>query len=344
MVLNKRTELSKELILQHVSEYQILQEFWPAGRELKLNGRAIRSPFRTDDDPSLLISIDEMGMVRYKDLGDGNYKGGSVWQFLYHLEGWELKKALIMVDKRFNLGYTNGRTIEITGQRKEVPKEVIYQQKEPTLIQVTTRSPTREELKYWNSYHQDISDLRREHIYCPKTIYRNKKRIDNTLMTFCYWFPSIEKWKLYRPLAPKRTEKTPPNMWKWDNNLGTLQYVENLNDMYGPLGILTKSRKDRLVLRKLTGIEAICNIQNEDPASLNDEVLYKIWQDVGYKVVFADNDKKGKELSWYLTGRGYNHVNVPDILREEGITDVADWVRAYGMKTVRDYLKNKWII
>lgn len=156
--------------------------------------------------------------------------------------------------------------------------------------------------------------------------------------------PEIDKWKLYRPFAPKRTKDTPPDMWKWDNSLGTLQYVENLDRMNGTVGVMAKSRKDGMVLRKALGIESICNVQAEDISALNDEVLYQIWANCKLKVIAADSDEKGKRFSWAMcTDHGYIHCNTPDHLLPE-INDWADYGKEYGLKTVRKHWQQKGII
>lgn len=274
-------------------------------------------------------------------MGAYEYRG-DVWKFVQQIEGLQkFSQVIKAIEKRFN--------IKPDVQVEEVRKVITWEKpklevKPPPHIQVTTRKFNRQELAYWSLYHQDIEDLKREEIYAPKEIYRNRKKLPDTEMTFCYWCPDIEKWKLYRPLAGKRTKDTPAHMWKWDNSIGSLQYMENLNSMKGPIGILGKSRKDRLVLRKATGINAICSIQAEDPAAVTDEALYQIWENVSYKVCIMDNDKKGKAMSYWLTDRGYHHANVPDHMLEDGISDFADMARYYGIKAVTEYLKKKWII
>jgi hypothetical protein len=57
----KATMLTKELILQHLTEEQIAHAFWPAGKELKMDKGAIESPFRSDKNPSMLIGMVDGG-------------------------------------------------------------------------------------------------------------------------------------------------------------------------------------------------------------------------------------------------------------------------------------------
>lgn len=335
-------EQEKSRILQYVSEEDIVMGFWPAGRELKFN-RAIISPFRGESAESFIIG-NKYGCITYKDMGAYEYRG-DCWKFVQQIQGLQkFSQVIAAIEKRFN--------IRSNSQYEEVQKLITWEKpkleiKPPPHIQVTTRKFNKEELRYWASYYQDIKDLQREEIYAPQTIYRDRQKIPNELMTFCYYCADIGKWKLYRPLAPKKVKNSPPWLWKWDNSIGSLQYIENLNTMQGPIGICTKSRKDRLLLRKATGIDAICSIQAEDPAAMTDEALYQIWSNVDYKVAIMDNDQKGRSMSYWLTDRGYHHANVPyDCIDENGktLTDFADMAKYYGIDAVTNYLKSKWII
>lgn len=343
MVLQKRQELSTDNILKHISAYDILQAFWPGGYELRLGKGAIKSPFRKDDTPSLVIGEAEDGMIVYKDMGSLLHRG-DIWTFVQQIENCDFHTALKKIDKWFNLGYSTGSVI--VGKSEVITwQQPIQEPRKPTLLQVSVRKFNKEELQYWNSYHQDITDLKRENIYAPSAIWRNRMKLDINQLTFCYYCEDIAKWKIYRPYAKKNTGKLPPNEWKWDNSIGNLQYVENLQAMVGDVGILGKSRKDRLCIRKATGIEAICSVQAEDPSALTDDTLYSIWANCKKRYIVADSDKKGKEFSWYMDrNHGYKHVNTPENLLDEGINDFADMARVYGIDSVTKHFRSKKVI
>lgn len=339
-----KKEITVELIKKHLTEYDILCRYWPGNRTLILD-RPIESPFRVDRDPSFLIGVDDMGMVRYKDLGDSTYKGSNVFRFIQQLESYRsFHDVLISIDKTFNLGYSTGNPIkERISTTANIHNRIA---KPPTFLQVTVRKFTAEELRWWNEWHIDLQDLKNEEIYAPKSIYRNRKLQPMELMTFCYYMPEIGRWKIYRPLAPKRTKDTPPHLWKWDNSIGRLDYIENLKSMTNaPVGIVNKARKDRIILRKATGINAICSIQAEDMSALSEQDLNWIDNNVKLKIAATDNDKKGKELSWNLTTeRGYRHCNIPDRYLDIGATDWADYGKIEGLDAITTYWKNKGLI
>ncbi len=347
MVLIPQKELSKEewvqqekdKILKYVTEADIAIGFWPTGRELKFN-TAIKSPFRTDECPSFIIG-NKYGGITYKDMGDYNFRG-DIWKFVQQIEGLQTFRQVIdKIDQRFNLGYSNKK---VEGQKIITWEQPKLEIKPPPLIQVSVRKFNKTELTWWNLRSQDISDLKREEIYAPSTIYRNRKKIELMEHTYCYWCPDICKWKLYRPLAPKRVKNTPVWQWKWDNSIGTLTYVENLNKMKGAIGILNKARKDRMVIRKATGIDAICSVQAEDPSALTDETLYQIWTNCETKVVVSDSDKKGKVFSHWLTDEhGYIHCNTPDEYLPE-VNDFDGMAVKYGLDSVTKHFRSKGLI
>lgn len=329
----------KNRILSYVDETDIIQGFWPAGRELKFN-KAIISPFRNEGQQSFIIG-NKYGPITYKDMGAYEYRG-DVWNFVQQIEGLQkFSQVISAIEKRFNIR----ENVQVEEVRKfitwEKPKLVI---KPPPHIQVITRKFQKDELKWWGMRALNAQDLKYGEIYAPKEIYRDRKRIPVTEHTYCYWCPDIERWKLYRPLAPKRTKDTPPHLWKWDNSIGNLTYVENLQSMKGPIGILNKARKDRLVIEKATGIKAICSVQAEDPSALTDEVLYQIWQNCSTKVAVTDSDKKGKEFSWWLTTEhGYIHCNTPDGMLPE-INDFDGMAVQYGLDSVTKHFRQKGLI
>lgn len=344
MTITKKQLITKELILQHVSEVDIVMGFWPAGRVLKFN-RGISSPFRDDSSPSFIIG-NKYGPITYKDLGDYNYRG-NVWNLVRQLEGLQTYDQILRaVDQRFNLGYTSSK---VEGKKVITWEKPTLEVKPPPIIQVTTRNFQADELRYWNDYYQDISDLKREHVYVPKEIYRNRQRIPNEIMTFCYYIPELDRWKLYRPYAPKKVKDLPPWLWKWDNSIGNLTHIENLNKLKGcKVGIVEKARKCRMVVRKATGIDSICSLQAEDPAAMTEEDMKYIDDNCEQKWALMDNDKKGKEMSWWLTKqRGYKHCNVPDHLKEHVGTDFSDMAhktKGLGIDAVTEHFRKKGII
>jgi len=337
MITGRKRTNYKEEIFSRITPYDVFRYYLG---EFKV-GRNIPNRMRGDTNPSLIIS-NKYGELRYLDFGNFLWRGDCVNLVM---QGFDCtySEALRIIDKDLQLGVFSGTPVEkspiVTWQQPALAEKI------PPLIQVITRKFTGEELKYWEKYYQGIEDLRRENIYSPKSIFFNRKRLPKGDMAFCYFYPDIEKWKIYRPLAEKRKKDTPVEKWKWMSNV-PFTYLEGKWDIGDcDLLILTKSRKDNLVLKKALGISCICNTQAEDPSCLDEDTLEFMRLNSNTRVICSDNDAKGKQFSWWLTKEhGYRHCNVPDIYKEEGITDFADMAARHSLEVVKQHFINKKII
>ena len=160
----KKTKLNIENVLKRVTEYDIFRWYMP-NKSWKLN-QVTLSPFRQENNPSFVIG-NKHGGISFIDFADTSKRGDcfTFVQMLYNLAGVE--DVLKMIDRDFGLGIANGKPTEEY-------KKVVAEYKQPTqekrysLIQVVTRKFTQEELAYWNQYHQDLEDLRANHVYSIK--------------------------------------------------------------------------------------------------------------------------------------------------------------------------------
>lgn len=334
----RREQLSVENVLKKVDPYEIYRYY--LGQDFKL-GRAVPSPFRDDSSPS--FSIDNLNIgLHHMDYGDMRWRGSCI-DFVMQLYSLDLRGALERINQDFGLGIGSSGKYHI--RKAPVIKVPKMEDKRPPLIQVITRSLTREELQYWELHHQGLSDLKAEHIHAPKTIYRNRLLLPQSkYMTFCIYFPEVQAWKLYRPHAPKRGKDTPCQDWKWDTSV-PYNYVEGLSSLRAGEDVyLIKSKKDKMVLKKALDISNICVTSSENPACLSEEALKTIDEKALRKIAIWDNDEAGKRFSWYLTKEhGYIHCNVPDIyLEQHGWSDFADWSTGMqDLSPIREHFASK---
>jgi len=170
MISGKPKEfITINMVLDKISPYDIYRFFCPT--KFSLN-QPINSPFRRDSFPSFVIGT-KHGEVRHIDFGDIRYRGDCV-DFVMQLHNLpSITDTLKLIDKSFGLG--------ITGEKKDYKKTIItYDQpkiiKKDSFIQVVPRKFTKEELKYWNEYHQDIEYLKRENINSISRLYFIKKQ------------------------------------------------------------------------------------------------------------------------------------------------------------------------
>jgi hypothetical protein len=339
----QKSRVTKEAILERISTYDIYR-FYQGPFEVN---EACVNKHRGEKDPSLIIGNKISQTLTHKDLGDYSWRGDA-FHFVQQIFGCDFPTALRVVDRDFGLGLGNGKVIAgkpeiITWQAPKI------EMKPPPLIQVVYYSKmSKRGLDYWGRLSQGEDDVRRENVFMPKEIWRNKKKVPlGDLLTFVYFYPEIGCWKIYRPFAPKRDLKTPINQWKWDTNV-PFDYVDGLSNIQPGCekAFLAKSRKDKMVLMKALETNCIADVQAEDPACLSDAAL-EVFLQVRDRIVVSDNDKKGKEFSWWLTKtHGFRHANVPDsyLTQDPKCTDFGDIRWHYDLPRVTNHFKTKGLI
>ena len=237
MRINKPIDLRK-LIFEKVSQEQIFRYYYPY--KFTLNQRCL-SCFQKENNPSMIIGTkSNSGDIVFKCFNSPE-KGDCI-NFVMQMFNLDYLDALLKIAEDFGLKESSNTKYEQI--IKELPKTTVIKQKKAPDIVVSTRPFNSNELNYWNDYYQDISDLKRENIYVPKKIWINKNPIDLKVseLTFCYYYPENDKWKLYKPNASK--EK------KWFTNQA-FDYIEDIEKVKNCQKVLiAKSKKDKMLLIK----------------------------------------------------------------------------------------------
>lgn len=330
---SKRITLTPESILKKISAYDIFMMYMPKNN-WKPNIKTI-SPFRIEQDPSFLIG-NKNGTLGFIDFGDTNYKGDcfTFVKMLYNLPNMD--EVLKMIDKDFSLGISSGI---YTGDYKKIISE--YKQPEElgkrySMIQVVSRKFTKEELAYWNQYHQDISDLRAEHIYSVDKVYLNKQLfpLKDTELRFGYHYEG--NWKIYRPFNDKKTKWLPNNV-----PFNYLEGKENIKNC--DVALITKSKKDKMVIKKIYG--CVAAVQSESIACFTEENVSYIKQNSNSQILSFDSDEPGVKNSQQITQLfDFGYCNVNKDYLSQGINDYAELGKVYGLKEIEKQFIEKGII
>lgn len=327
----KKQELEPETILQKLTPYDIYRFYLG---EFKL-GKAMKSPFRRDQHPSFCVrAIDGAGALYHVDYGDETFRG-NCFKLVMQLFGCTFRQALEKIDNDFGLGIAGGPTHDW--------QRIVLQYEQPKLEErrhnhmlVITRPFTLEELAYWNQYHLSADDLKKNGVFGVDKVYFRRQLVPNygKLLRFAYF--SEPYWKIYRPHAPKG-EKFYPNNHPND-------YIEDLGALTGSeKGVITKSRKDRMVIQKL--LPHVCSVQNESMIAFTEDNVDFIKQNCQQPWVAFDNDQAGKKASRRVTEEfGWKHINVPDHYLPDRITDFADLAREHGLARVERHFKAKGLL
>jgi len=328
----KKTKLNIENVLKKVTEYDIFRWYMP-NKSWKLN-QVTLSPFRKENNPSFVIG-NKHGRISFIDFADTSKRGDcfTFVQMLYNLAGVE--DVLKMIDRDFGLGIANGKPTE---EYKRVVAEYKQpaQEKQYSLIQVITRKFTQEELAYWNQYHQDLEDLRANHVYSIKKLYFNKQLfpLKETELRFGYFYDG--HWKIYRPFGSKKE--------KWMPNNVPITAMDGKEDIVNcELAFINKSKKDYMVMKKV--FPCCCAVQNEGIGCFSPENVEYIKANSDKQILSFDSDVTGVQNSQQITKLfDFGYLNVPKRYLKEDIKDWADLAKKHGLKRIEDYLRFKAIL
>jgi len=329
MKINKPIDLRK-LIFEKVSQEQIFRYYYPY--KFTLNQRCL-SCFQKENNPSMIIGTkSNSGDIVFKCFN--SFHKGDCVNFVMQMFNLDYLDSLEKIAEDFGLKESSDNKYEAI--IKELPKTTIIKQKKAPDIVVSTRPFNSNELNYWNDYYQDISDLKRENIYVPKKIWINKNPIDLKVseLTFCYYYPENDKWKIYFPFKEKSK--------KWLSNipLTTSWGLENINKDKNTL--ICKSKKDYMVCRKIYSY--VTGVQNESIAAFSEDFVNELKKNSKLIYYGGDSDAPGKAASYLITQQfGFKHINPVDRLLPE-TKDWADWAKITNLKTIEDYFKLKNII
>ncbi len=326
----KKADLDINTILDKVSEFSIYSYYMP-NKDWKLN-EITHSPFSKDKNPSFIIGT-KLGHITHIAFNDTD-KRGDCFEFVKQLFNLStLNDVLERIDQDMGLG--------IKGVKKDYEKIVAtYDQPEVTkrnsFIQVSTRAFTKDELAYWNLYHQDITDLRDNNIYSIKALYFNRSKfpLKEGELRFAYFYDGF--WKIYRPTSSKKN--------KWMPNNVPITMMDGKEDIRGcNVAFINKSKKDHMVIKKL--FPCSCAVQNEGIACFSPENVQYIKDNSEDQVLSFDSDITGVKNSQQITELfGFGYCNVPKKYLAEGIKDWADLARYHGMGAVEQALKTKSLL
>ena len=319
-----------DAILTRISEYDIFRYYMP-DHTWRLN-QVTYSPFRKENNPSFVIG-NKLGHISFIDFADTSLRGDcfNFVQTLFNLR--DTSEVLRLIDKDFNLGFT-------TGVYSDDYKKIVSAYKQPedlgkrySLIQVSTRKFTHEELEYWNQYHQSIDDLRANNIYSIKSLYLNKSKfpLKETELRFGYLYGT--SWKIYRPFADKKQKWMPNNV-----PITTMDGMEDIKNC--KVAFINKSKKDYMVMKKV--FPCCCAVQNEGVGCFSHENVEYLKANSDSQILSFDSDVTGVANSQQITKLfDFGYCNVPKSYIPEGIKDWADLAKAHGLQAIEDYLKTK---
>lgn len=318
-----------EAILDKIEPYDIYRFY--LGRDFKI-GKNTASPFHSDSDPSFNINVASGGQLFHIDFGDRT-KTGNCFKFVQQLYGIGFQDALLKIDIDFGLGLWSDKKYDYRRIIADYKKPKILKAKKECIIQVITKKYTNLQLKYWNDYHLDRSEIKEDNVFSIQKLYVNKKLINTQEICFGYFYES--GWKIYTPFAGK-------GEMKWISNI-PLDLMDGLKELVpGPLAFIQKSKKDKLVAKKF--VKNTASTQNESPQSISPSNIEFLQRNFDRTILQFDPDRAGVTACTYYNQFGFGYVNTDKSYIQVGVKDLADMSKGMGLNEVEKFLKVKNII
>jgi hypothetical protein len=297
---------TKQDIIDNYSQELLFEKYLG---ERVIFGKSYKNPLRNDRSPGCSFFY-KNDILYFNDFSSS--KIYNIFDFIMNLYNCSFNESIYIIENEshnFNIG-----KIIIGEYRDKIKKE-----SDGKLIQFEPKEFTNLALSYWNEYEISKNELNRENIYQCNRVWINKYEQKISELTFAYFYPDIQKVKIYQPFSEKK--------YKWRSTVPN-NYVEGIDDLTFDTNciIITKSKKDRIVLKKI--FPDVCNIQAENIACITESFNKFLDDHYTKKLCFFDNDKTGKETNMKLNEMNYGWINIPN-----------EFYDKYGIKDPSDYLK-----
>ena len=303
-------------LLDKLSDYDIYSYYLGSFKP----GKLINSPLRPDDKiPSFAIFPSKTGDLLFKDHGTGI--AGNALKFIKLYKGIdtreELERELLRIVRKMNPmgGEAKAKSIKTVGLGL-------------TDIGIVRQPFTEVDKAYWKQFHISIETLKLYNVFSIKyflcnNIVRAIYKEDSPM----YAYKVYDKFKIYRPLAPKLT--------KWRTNLTVrhVQGLEQLNLEGGNLLIITKSLKDVMCLHEM-GFNAISAAS--ETTFIPEDILRKLKKKWKHIVILYDRDAAGMQNARQY-GKQYG-LDAIFVHKKFKAKDVSDAVKVNGFLCVKEWL------
>lgn len=326
MILNFKPVITKAIILERVTEEEILQYYL----EDYLNfSDFIKSPLRPfdnpDKNPSFSFKKTYNGSIIWRDWGTGKY--GDCFNFVTEKFNISFKEAL---SKIYDDMCLNNKPI--------IKRVTEFYQTKPSLGKKVFRPEFKLfssiDIQYWGQFGIDLTTLVKFNVKACNRLFKTEEgeekllryyTNDSPLYTYEYE-PGI--YKVYAPYAPKKQK------FLYNGGPSIIEGYNQLTDK-GKLLIITKSLKDVMCLSEL-GYDAI-SLQGEGNI-LTLEMLEILDPKFDNIIVFYDNDQAGREGASRIEDKyGIMSIEIPNNYNAK---DISDFIKKYGKSKAKDLMEN----
>jgi hypothetical protein len=304
-------------ILRTTTEYDIYSFY--IGNQFNI-GRVMRSPLRKDTHPSFGIFKSSIrGNLMWKDQATG--KSGNVIMFVAELFNITYEDAIQRIVSDNIKSTTEG--ISITESYKKIK----------TSISIQKKNLTETDDEYWEQYFVTREILKKYNVYPILTFWVNDvpSNLFYSKTQPLYAYQIFDSFQIYSPYASKK------NKFRNSTNIYDIHGLEQLPE-YGSLLIITKSKKDVMVLDRL-GYNAIAPCGENTP--IPNIIIDDLKQRFNRILILYDNDKAGIEGAKKLAKEHcIDWVYLPlDLYEKFKIKDISDYIKNYKITKTRELLR-----
>jgi len=332
-----KEDITIDDILKKVSEFSIWKKYCHNFEEID---KSFKSELYVDSKPGCRIT-DRYGNLLYKDFGTGDHY--NCFTYIQKKYGCTFYEALHIIANDFKI-----KDIKIDiNPSVIVANDAINNPHKPRIrprIEIVSQNYTSTDYDYWGKYGISLQTLEDEEIISCRYAYLVKGDITTVFeykksnpiyayKEYDYETNEFIGYKIYFPLANKKTGIRFLNNSSRKNIDGYSKLPKK-----GDLLIITKSRKDRIVLKKL-GYWAVS--LSSETAGLPIEVYIDFDNRFNRLACLYDNkisDDEGVKSANKLKVQ-YNKFQLIFIPEETGCKDISEFVHKYGEQEAKELLK-----
>lgn len=322
-------KITREFLLEHNSEEAYIARY-TGMRPVK---KAVRSPFRKDENPSCSFYRSSSGRIYLYDFARPEFTCDFIGAAMIRY-GCNYGMALRLIAEDFGLlPKSQDRPPSVDAIESAVTR---FEFERYTKIQITIGYWGEDHLAYWRKYGISREILSKFRVYRCETVYLNDNVIYNgTRNVFGYFYKNgktedgedIEYWRIY---FPGRKKMKFLSNWKKSMVQGYRQLPEK-----GSVLVVTKSLKDVMSMYSF-GITAIA--PNSEGYFLPEEMVTDLKSRFKFIVVMYDNDRPG------LAGMAKIRRKYPEFVyvwidRKYGCKDFSDLYEKYGREKTAELIE-----
>lgn len=324
MGLLKKQYIDSNFVLSNIEDSIIFYAYFG---EFEL-GKIYASVFREDRNPSTGFYLSSSNKLIYNDISTGEKL--DCFAFVAKKYGLTYSQAIKKIAEDFGLVGNN----KIFSKEELLEKVANAKNKVEKEIKIKPDDWTDTYLKFWEQFYITKKELIENDVFPVKTLYINDIAIPNYSKNVRYAYLLKYKDKVYKKIYQP---------------FGDVRFVGNI-PIYIPFGvfdlpyksdtlIITKAQKDRIIFKKY--FTDVIAIQNESAAALRDSLISYLKNKYKKIYINCDSDTAGINAMRLFKEKGLIPLMLPKVLVKEGIKDVADFVKTYGLKRFEDFLKYK---